>query len=204
MPGRNIIKVDAVDSYYHVYARGLNKQEIFLDESDFAFFLYLLKRYLSHTNVTSNRGVAYVKLYDDVQVLSYCLMPNHFHLLIYQVNERAMTKLMRCVLTSYSQYFNRRYRRSGPLFGSCYRASRVGSEHYLLHITRYIHLNPLAWRTYNYSSLKYYLGDVVAPDWIDMTRIMKLYDSRAEYLTFLEDYLEKHDEIDVLKHQLAI
>ena len=69
-------------------------------------------------------------------------MPNHIHLLVYQHQPQAMAQFMRSVLTSYSRYFNKRYKRSGSLFESRYKASLISDDAYLEHISRYIHLNP--------------------------------------------------------------
>jgi len=89
------------DSYHHIYARGVGKQNIFLDDSDFSFLILLFKRYLSHEESLNERGAAYVKLYDYIELLSYCLMSNHFHLLVYQVEAGTMTRLMRGVMAPY-------------------------------------------------------------------------------------------------------
>lgn len=202
MPGRNIRKVDVADSYYHVYARGVNKQKIFLDTDDYKFFLSLLKRYLSRSEATTRRGAQYPKLYEDIELLAYCLMTNHFHLLVYQISEQGMMQLMRRVMTSYSGYLNRKYSRRGPLFESRYRASRINNETYLLHISRYIHLNPTDWRGYNYSSLRSYL-DTAPPDWLTTIRVTGLFSSRNEYLQFLESYEQNKTELDIIKHVLA-
>lgn len=202
MPGRNILKQDVADSYFHVYARGVNKQPIFLDAHDYVFFLWLLKRHLTTTDSIDSRGHVYFQLSDDINLLSYCLMPNHFHLLFYQIHAGAMPQLMRRVMGSYCQYFNKKYKRSGPLFESRYRASRITSDEYLLHISRYIHLNPEKWRTYDYSSARYYLGDA-APNWLTTEPIEKLFGSPQEYLTFLEDYEQYSRVLKQFKHELA-
>lgn len=202
MPGRNILKQDVADTYYHIYARGANKQQIFIDDTDFTYFLSLLKRYLSVEEIKSTRGAAFPKLYNDIHLLTYCLMPNHFHLLVYQINEKAMTRLMRGVMSSYSLYFNKRHQRVGHLFESCYRASRVSNETYLLHISRYIHLNPDKWQSYEYSSLSSFTG-TTARDWVVTDRILGLYTSKAAYKAFLDDYEQQRDELHIIKDQLA-
>lgn len=202
MPGRNILKEDVAENYYHIYARGVNKQEIFLDDADFTYFLSLLKRYLSPKSIKTARGVEYPKLYTDINLLAYCLMSNHFHLLVFQINEKAMTRLMRGVMSAYSSYFNRRYRRTGHLFESSYRASRISDEAYLLHISRYIHLNPQNWRTYNYSSISSYI-DSIKRDWLSVGRVLDLYTSPLEYSKFLEDYEQERDDLQTIKHELA-
>jgi len=202
MPGRNIRKVDVANSYYHVYARGVNKQVLFRDERDFVFFISILERYLSDFGATRRHGPDYPKYYDDIQLLSYCLMPNHFHLLVLQINEKAMTKLLHAVMTSYASYFNKRYKRSGPLFESRYRASHITSDGYLLHISRYIHLNPHEWRHYRYSSLQSYV-DAKPPKWLSTGPISNLFTSAGEYLTFHKDYEQRKGELEYIKHELA-
>lgn len=202
MPSRNVLKIDVPDSYYHVYARGASRQEIFLDDIDFRYFLSLFQRYLADEEYTNKIGVPYVKLYDDIELLSYCLMPNHFHLLIYQINEHSMQRLMRGVMTAYSKYFNNKYKRSGSLFESRYKASRISSEVYLMHISRYIHLNPREWRNYQYTSLAYYTNGQ-SIDWLRPEKILDMFTSPAEYLDFIADYEDAKNELDIIKHELA-
>jgi putative transposase len=152
MPGRNVLKVDAAESFYHVYARGGSRGKIFPEAEDYEQFIVLLKRYLSAEEVRDAYGVSYPNFYNKIELLAYCLMPNHFHLLVYQHQQGSMPALMRCLLTSYSRYFNKKYHRSGPLFESRYKASMITDDAYYQHITRYIHLNPRQWRTHEWSS----------------------------------------------------
>ncbi|MFZ1301103.1 MAG: transposase [Candidatus Microsaccharimonas sp.] len=135
-------------------------------------------------------------------MLCYCLMPNHFHLLVYQVNDHAMQRLMRGVMTAYSRYFNKKYRRSGSLFESRYKASRISGDYYLMHITRYIHLNPSDWRHYPYSSLQYYLQTSDA-DWLQEGRILDLFSSREKYSEFVEDYESVKESLALIRDELA-
>ncbi len=202
MPSRNVLKIDIADSYYHVYARGASRQEIFLESADYYMFLSLFRRYLSAEDVKDSAGMSYAKLYDDIQLLSYCLMPNHFHLLLYQVNEGAMQRLMRGVMTAYSRYFNKKYDRSGGLFETRYKASRISSDTCLMHITRYIHLNPKEWREYPYSSLRFYL-QAHDEDWVDEQPIVALFPSRESYGDFVAEYEGIKDTLEQIKHELA-
>src|SRR5690606_15236868 len=118
---------------------GLGKKDIFLDEEDFETFTSLFARYLSEQPKRDRNGIAYPHLAKTTSLLCYCLMNNHFHLLLHQKDEGGMSKLMRGIMTSYSRYFNTKYERSGPLFESRYRASRISSDPYLMHVSRYIH-----------------------------------------------------------------
>lgn len=202
MPGRNIIKQDVADSFQHVYARGHSKHKIFIDEQDYITFLVLFQRYLSAEEARDPYGISYPNFYNKVELLAYCLMPNHFHLLVYVRQPGAMGKLMRCVLTSYSRYFNKKYKRTGSLFESRYKASMISDEAYLEHISRYIHLNPQHWRNYEYSSLPYYLQrDEVT--WIRPKRILDMFSTPEEYLEFVGNYVEQKKVMDILKQELA-
>jgi putative transposase len=129
-------------------------------------------------------------------------MPNHVHLLLYQRQQGTMTEFMRSLLTSYSMYFNKKYKRSGPLFESRYKASMISDDAYLQHITRYIHLNPRNWREYEYSSLPYYLHQVT-DEWIDPKRITELFEGPNDYKQFVEDYEQNKEMMDILKLELA-
>ncbi len=181
VPQCHTIKTYVEDAYYHVYNRGVEKRNIFLDESDYKFFLHLLKLYLSpnnahipHVLVTRRNLVrprAVSQVADEVKLVAYCLMPNHFHLLIKQKTINGMTKLLRKVSTTYAMYFNEKYNRVGSLFQGPYKAVLIDSEHYLLHLSRYIHLNPVELTgrnpvSYPYSSYSYYLRQKPAP-WVD-------------------------------------
>lgn len=202
MPSRNVLKIDVPDSYYHVYARGASRKTIFIEDEDFEYFIGLFHRYLSHDEVTNSINIPYEKLHDDIELLSYCLMGNHLHLLLYQRKEGAMQRLMRGVMASYSRYFNKKYEQSGSLFETRYKASRISSDEYLMHISRYIHLNPDKWEGYPYSSISYYRkGDT--PDWLNDERILELFPSRSSYMDFVKDYKDIRDIYEMIKHELA-
>ena len=195
MPSRNIIKLDLADTYYHVYARGNSKQAIFLDAEDFTFFSGLFARYLSRAQTKDKLGVAYPHYSPS--------MGNHFHLLLYQKEQGAMTALMRSLLTSYSRYFNKKYKRSGALFESRYKASRIDTDGYLQHVSRYIHLNPRYWRRYPHSSLGAYLDSKKSPEWLHSGDIMSLFHSPNAYRVFLADHEDYKQMLEELKYELA-
>lgn len=202
MPSRNVIREFAPDSYYHIYNRGVEKRDIFIDDADYRVFLNLLKRYLSEEKTTDKVGRTYSNFYGSLELQSFCLMPNHFHLLIYVgEDERSFSFLMRCLLTSYTVYFNRRYKRVGRLFQGIFKASRITSDSYLQHISRYIHLNPRDYKHWEYSSLDYYLG-IKHADWLKPERVLGLFDG-DNYQKFVADYEGNKAAVDELKHELA-
>lgn len=161
MPAKNSIKTYIPDSYYHVYNRGVEKRDIFLDAQDFAVFLSYLKTYLlpkdtqrlqlvasSENSSYSERATAQKLLSlnnysNEIELHSYSLLPNHFHLLIKQVSENSMDQFMQSLSGRYSGYFNRKHKRVGKLFQGVYKAVLVNSDEQLLHLSRYIHLNPV-------------------------------------------------------------
>ncbi len=202
MPSRNVFKPNAELAYYHIYARGANKQKIFADNQDYRHFEGLFGRYLAKDPAFDSLGTPYPHYLGQVELLAYCLMQNHFHLLLYQIRASSMEKLMRSVMTSYSRYFNLRHRRTGPLFESRYKAVLVDEQSYLEHISRYIHLNPRFWQTYRYSSLRYYRNGN-RPEWLHPAKILAMFESSSQYLDFVADYEKQQRTMEHLKHYLA-
>lgn len=202
MPSRNIVKVYASESYYHVYNRGVAKQLVFVDKADYEVFLSLLKRYLSNQPAKSRSRMEYPWYQSRLDLLSFCLMPNHIHMLIYQYDEKAVIEFMRSLMTSYSMYFNKRHKRVGPVFQSHYKANRIDQNNYLDHISRYIHLNPSRWEDYPFSSLKYYMNRAQA-EWLRPEAILGLFPDRIQYLEFLRDYEGYKEMLEEVKLELA-
>jgi putative transposase len=201
MPVRNIYKDYAPESYYHIYNRGVNKDKIFLDERDYATFLSLIKRYLGTEASRRQNYQFYPNYYGAVELLAYCLMPNHFHLFIYQIETSAMTNFMKSLSVAYCMYFNRRYKRVGPVFQQRYKAVRIIDDSQLLHITRYMHMNPEDYRDYEWSSLGYYLSHRSA-DWLRPKRMLELFNNDS-YADFLGEYEDRRAELKDTKEQLA-
>lgn len=201
MPGKNLIKEYSENTYYHIYNRGVNKQPIFLDYSDKEVFLSLFKRYLSEMLEKTPKREQHPSYIDDIELLAFCLMKNHFHIFVYQISDpNSITKFMRSLTTSYSMYYNKKYKRVGPLFQQRYRAVRINDDAQLLHISRYIHLNPNDYESYGWSSYSYYLG-LKNADWIKPGRILELFD--GDYKAFVAEYKDRRDELDLFKTELA-
>lgn len=196
MPSRNTVREYDIPAYYHVYNRGAGGMSIFKDAQDKRKFLSLLERYLSDDDAHAEYPTF------DIELIAYCVMGNHFHLLLFQEHDpAAMTELMRSVGTAYSMYYNRKYKSYGRAFQSVFRASRITDESYLQHISRYIHLNPEKYKTYKWSSLPYYLG-APAPVWVKSDRLLDT--SPVQYATFLEDYVDRRTVLREIKEQLAL
>lgn len=204
MPSRNTVREYEIGGYYHVYNRGVEKRIIFLDDQDYTVFIGLIKKYLAGEEVARKNRHPYSRLDKEVQLLAYCLMPNHFHLLLYQTSEDGITRFMRRLATGYVMYFNNRYRRVGGLFQGKFKTARINSDSYLQHISRYIHLNPRDYQTWPYSSLTYYRGDKETPAWLNTANILEIFNDRPqEYMSFVDQYQDSMRELSLLKWQLA-
>lgn len=199
MPAKNIVKVFNENGFYHIYNRGVEKRYIFLDGQDYAVFLSYLKSYLSPQDeiekVFPSRKLK--NFTDDIDLLCYCLMPNHFHFLVRQYNRVAITGFVRSILTRYSMYFNRKYERVGSLFQGTYKAVEIRSEEQLVYLTRYIHRNPNPDTSgsnpevdgYRYSSLGNFLGKI-RQRWVKPDVILDLFsrsNSSLSYRSFVFD-----------------
>lgn len=203
MPQKNTIKEYAPESYYHIYFRGTNKRKIFVDAVDFRYFQSLFERYLSGARRLDSVGTVYPNYSDELDLIAFCFMGNHVHMLVFQhSNPDAIRKLMSSLLTSYSKYFNKKYRRVGSLFESRYKAKRIDNDAYLTHISRYIHMNPRKWQTYRYSSLPYFSG-TESPKWLKIDVVLDEFKNSRAYMAFLEDYEEQKESLKYIKHQLA-
>ena len=202
MPSKNRVKFYAPESYYHAYNRGSSKQTIFHYNDDYVVFLNLLKRHLSPEPQRDKKNREYMWLHNDIELLAYCLMPNHFHLLVYQRDEQALSKLLKQVSMSYVTYYNKKYSRIGPLFQDVYKASLIQNDAYLHHISRYIHLNPKNYMDWKFSSLPSYIGAKQA-EWLKPERMLDLFESKQAYLTFVEDYEDYKKQLEDIKSELA-
>lgn len=220
MPSRNSIKTYVKDGYYHVYNRGVEKRIIFKDEQDYRTFLKYLKEYLSPPALPEKLKVQFTlkgasfegvpkqpKNYNKkIELLAFCLMPNHFHLLIKQSENKVIENFMRSLATRYSMYFNKKHERVGKLFQGHYKAALIENDNYLLHLSRYIHLNPSEFTNdlvNAHSSYSSYLGKKKLP-WLCPGFVLTFFNNRVipelkkanNYKNFVENYL--HDSKEIL------
>ena len=144
----------APGEYYHLYNRGTDKRQTFLDRRDsirFLASLYLAnnKNFIqpsdwSGKNFENIFHLVQINFSDRlVDIGAYCLMPNHFHLLVREKDDGGIAKVMQKLQTGYSMYFNKKYQRTGSLFESTFKARHVDDDHYLHYLLAYIHLNPI-------------------------------------------------------------
>jgi REP element-mobilizing transposase RayT len=115
-------------NYYHVYNRGANKADIFLNDRDYVYLLKQIKKLAREFDIT---------------IIAYCLMSNHYHFLLRQDGEKQISDFMQAVFFKYSLHFNTSHNHSGTIFEGPFQAILVERNEYLLHLCRYIHRNPL-------------------------------------------------------------
>ncbi len=141
-----------------------------------------------------------------VEIISYCLMPNHFHFLVKQKWDNGITEFTSKITNSYTKYFNIKNRRFGPLFQGEFKAVHIESNEQILHLSRYIHLNPLVGHktnnldSYQWSSYREYLG--FNNNICGKKIILEQFQSPANYKQFVLDQKEYGESLERIKHQL--
>jgi putative transposase len=200
MPNKQVVFANG--EFYHVFNRGVEKRTTFLDQRDYHHFLETLEYYQIKkpaTRFSFRKRPLLIKNNVDntplVEIICYCLMPNHFHILIRQLAENGISTFMSKISNSYTKYFNTRYTRVGPLFQGNFKAVRIESDSQLTHVSRYIHLNPLIdyivkdLNDYRYSSYTEFLG--LKEGFCKKEEILIYFGSPGEYKKFVldqEDY----------------
>lgn len=207
--------------FYHVYNRGTDKRLLFRDDTDSQRFLKLL--FLSNSvesiNVRNilrknNEPYTFERGTPLVNIGAYCLMPNHFHMLLTPCVEDGITMFMQKLGTAYSMYFNKRYNRTGTLFEGPFKAKWADNDIYLKYLYAYIHLNPLKlWgrvdvasepnieetldflKSYTYSSLSDYLQIARLENVIiDPKPFPGYFETAADQVDELKDWLTYREE----------
>lgn len=221
MPAKNSRKIYIENAFYHVYNRGVEKRIIFSDAQDYNVFLKYLKEYLEPKDEKglyqrlSDETIGYqekdkiLKLLklnnfaEEINLLAFSLMPNHFHLLIQQIKSKSMDCFLNSLMTRYASYFNRRRKRVGGLFQDVYKAVLVESEPQLLHLSRYIHRNPLelgeefSGHQELYSSLPEYFNKRKT-GWVKPQIILDYFSKKNRRNSYAA-FVEENDDLEFLK-----
>jgi putative transposase len=219
MPARNSRKQYVEDGYYHIYNRGVEKRQIFMDRQDYGVFLSYLKEYLLPKDVKAlmkrlgdpnlpsrekRKVINQLKLNnfsEEITLLAYCLMPNHFHFFVKQKSAMSIDKFMNSLCTRYTMYFNRKYKRVGYLFQGEYKAVLVTSETQFLHLSRYIHKQALALQGVALepqpSSYSDYLGRRKT-EWVHPEEVLAYFSKTNKNLSY-EAFVKEEDDPDVIR-----
>jgi REP element-mobilizing transposase RayT len=177
-PGKNPPLLSG--SYYHFYNRGVNREKIFFKKRNWRFFLQRMHHYFKP---------------EFLDILAYCLMPNHYHILVYLKSDNVSKSVMQPFGTSYTKAINSQQKRVGPLYQGPFRARHVNREDYLAHVSRYIHLNPVRAglvsrpADWMYSSYRDYVG-LRKGTLPEMGKVLEQFDSREAYRRFVEEGVE--------------
>lgn len=139
----------AEGEFYHIYNRGTDKRPLYQSEGDYQRFMGLMfvsnsSAGVNYREIANSHESVYLYQKEDplVAIGAYCLMPNHFHILLTPLVDDGVSLFMRKLGTSYSMYFNKKYERTGTLFEGKFKAKHAATDEYLKYLYAYIHLNP--------------------------------------------------------------
>lgn len=207
--------------YYHIFNRGVEKRRVFLNAFEFSRATQLLEyyrfadvplRYSKYLSLEKQKrqellGSLQIK---NVEIVAFCLMDNHFHVLVQQISDQGISKFMANFTNGYTKYFNTKHDRVGPLFQGAFKSVHVSGNEQLLHVSRYIHLNPvLAFKMtkeglkhYRWSSYPVYIGKEES-EWIQKDRVLDFFakrDKQKDYEKFVLDQSDYAQSLKTIEH----
>jgi putative transposase len=220
MPRRTTLLVK--DEIYHIFNRGIAKMPIFSTPHTYSRLIELIDYYrFSNTPVSyshfkqlhheqRNEILKYMKQENNihVEVIAFCLMNNHFHFLVKQITTNGIATWISNIQNAYARYFNKIQDRSGPLFQPQFKAVRVLNDEQLLHVSRYIHLNPStgyvisidALSDYRWSSLSWYTEKSNEFSFVNPNLVLGLMGKNTPYLDFVLNQADYQRELAKIKH----
>lgn len=218
MSGRKVIFAN--NEYYHIYNRGIARQPIFSDKRDYARLLLTLSfyRFLSlpvklsrllqlpqnqRETILDEINTKDKKLVD---IISFSFMPNHFHLLLKQNVDKGISIFLSKSTNSYTRFFNLRHKRVGDLFQGVFKAVHIETDEQLIHLSRYIHLNPVVsfitkeskLTSYPWSSLPDYLSG--NSKMVELGSVLSHFKSPDAYRKFVFDQIDYGKKLENIKH----
>lgn len=210
MPSRKIPFVN--EEFYHVFNRGVAKMQIFNNFYDYNRFLKTILYYSIDSNkpkfsIFASTTSLLDKTKKTVDIICYCLMPNHFHFLLRQIKDGGITEFISKISNSYTKYFNTKNKRVGPLLQGEFKAVHVETNEQLIHLNRYLHLNPLVGyiakdlEDYPWSSFKEYINQTKEKI-CTKEIVMEQFKDIEEYKQFVLDQEDYAKQLEMIKHQL--
>ncbi|MFH0855276.1 MAG: transposase [Candidatus Omnitrophota bacterium] len=202
---------------YHIFTKSIAGFKIFNSPNDFRRMLNTLIFYASETTPcklslflrkqanTNSKPALEFGSRKIVEIVAYCIMPTHIHLIIKQLEDNGISRYINLILKSYSKYFNEKHNRKGPLWECRFKNVLVETEEQFLHLTRYIHLNPSTAylvdepANWEFSSYKEYLG-VVEESKRVCSFLNYLYMSASSYENFVKDFVDYERTLSKIKH----
>lgn len=219
---------------YHIYNRGVDKRDVFMDDEDRFRFIHDLFEFndenpsLNIGDVLSSKKLKFLEVGLPeikrrprkvlVEILAFCMMGNHYHLIVRQKAENGITEFMRKLGTGYTNYFNQKYERTGALFQGRFKSVCIKDDSHLMYLPIYIHLNPLdfkfyEWRekkinnykeaiefldSYRWSSYMDYTGQKNFPSLIKKDFILSRIGNEKKFKKEIIDWLKNFNESDIL------
>lgn len=209
MPYRKVTFING--GIYHVFNRGVDQKPIFLEKGDYKRFINLLDYYKYTREVKYSIAITNPhQVWDSqgdplVDLICYCLMPNHFHLLLRQTTESGVSNFLRLIQNSFTKYFNTKHQRTGHLLQGLFKAVQINTDEQLLHVSRYIHLNPFVaglindLKGYQWSSYRDYFEEKNQD--IDSTSILSFFKTPPEYERFVVDHADYAKSLEKIKQE---
>jgi putative transposase len=223
VPARNRTKQYVEDGYYHIYNRGVEKRLIFLDAQDYSVFLVYLKDYLlpkdeeglrkqlvgkNSSSKEKDRALKLLRLNnfaDEITLLAFCLIPNHFHLFLKQKSPQSIDKFIQSLCTRYTMYFNKKHKRIGSLWQDTYKAVLLTNDEQFLYLSKYIHKQAIAsqgvsLRSYmeeQPSSYSEYLKKRKT-EWVHSEEILAFFSKNNSNLSY-EAFVAEDDELEIFQ-----
>lgn len=210
----------ATNEIYHIYNRGVEKRPIFIDKRDYSRFIAITNYYrfancpmrFSYFKLLSyeEKDNLFKKLEKEsdklVEIFSFCFMPNHIHFLLKQLADKGISKFMAKITNAFSHYFNIRHNRKGYLFQGNFGASRIEDDEQFIHVSRYIHLNPVTsfiieindLPHYEYSSFPEYINSTTG--FTNTKDVLALFKNRDNYKEFVENQVGYARKLENIKH----
>lgn len=204
---------------YHIFNRGIERRSVFTNKRDFDRATNLIKFY-KHKDIPIRfsqlllqpqelRNEILKNLYASekiVEILCYCLMPNHFHFMLKQITRGGIARFISNITNAYTKYFNTKYQRVGPLFQGTFKAVLVESDEQLIHLSRYIHLNPVSssliesekLKDYTYSSYFDYISS--SGDIVNREPVLSMFKNVKEYEQFVLNQADYARKLEKIKH----
>ncbi|MEK9134880.1 MAG: transposase [Patescibacteria group bacterium] len=202
--------------YYHIFNRGVEKREIFTNNLELERFFLSMKEFnilnpIGGLHVASFRKESSLRSLASkeklVSFICYCLNPNHFHFILKQIMDRGIEKFMHRLGSGYTNYFNKKYKRSGSLFQGTFKANHINSDKYLLYTSAYVNLNNRVHQIKNNffkSSWAEYIQAGISYEFCDKEIILDQFVDAQKYQIFAEDALviakERKELEEIIKY----
>lgn len=210
------------EGIYHIFNKSIDSKTIFKDELNVRMFLNLIEYYVS-----SRTPISYSKLkliepsireniiqktkivkYFNVEIFAYCTMPTHYHFLLRYKRQQGITRFIANITNAFTRYFNIKNERKGPIFLPVFKSTRIISHAQLMHVMRYIHLNPyssslvknlIELSIYPWSSLPFYIFENKPPSFLNTSYILRNFKDKETLKKFIFDQAGYQKNLEFIK-----